>query len=432
MVNWTVGPRNVLPLARPPGRRGGADGAGRWSTRLACSASTSAASSDRFVFLEDLPPACRFAAQGLAAAAGAASPGARSRWSATDETAVILFTSGSESLPKAVPLTHANILCQHPRHARGDATSCRRHRLVGILPPFHSFGLTVTTLLPLCAGVPVVYYPNPTEAAAIARVLEAYRPTILVGRADLPDGIVRVADGRPARRRCDSSSPAPRSAPRASTTCSKTAPAGDSPRGLRHNGVLADRVGQRHAQAGPRHHRQAVAVARDRRRVSETLERAERGERGDAARARAERLRRIPELRRRVALRGVRRQALVPHGRPGDGGRGRRADLRRPAQALHQARRRDDQPAGHRGRARAVLRRRARTGPRSRWRRAGTRSRRRSSSFTTLDLDRETANGQVRAAGLSGLYAIRRVVRLEAMPVLGTGKTDYRRLREML
>ncbi len=52
--------------------------------------------------------------------------------------------------------------------------------------------------------------------------------------------------------------------------------------------------------------------------------------------------------------------------------------------------------------------------------------------FTTLDVDREAANRHVREAGLSALHNVRRVVRLPELPVLGTGKTDYRALRERL
>ena len=52
--------------------------------------------------------------------------------------------------------------------------------------------------------------------------------------------------------------------------------------------------------------------------------------------------------------------------------------------------------------------------------------------FTTLGVDREAANRAIRDAGLSPLHNVRRVVRLEAIPLLGTGKTDYRSLRELL
>jgi long-chain-fatty-acid--[acyl-carrier-protein] ligase len=65
--------------------------------------------------------------------------------------------------------------------------------LVGMLPPFHSFGITVTTVLPLCSGLRTVYHPNPTEAALLARVIEEYRVTVLVGTPTFLNGIVRAA-----------------------------------------------------------------------------------------------------------------------------------------------------------------------------------------------------------------------------------------------
>ena len=52
--------------------------------------------------------------------------------------------------------------------------------------------------------------------------------------------------------------------------------------------------------------------------------------------------------------------------------------------------------------------------------------------FSTLPLSRAEVNDQLRAAGLSGLHSIRRVIDLEAIPVLGTGKTAYRALKELL
>jgi acyl-[acyl-carrier-protein]-phospholipid O-acyltransferase/long-chain-fatty-acid--[acyl-carrier-protein] ligase len=52
--------------------------------------------------------------------------------------------------------------------------------------------------------------------------------------------------------------------------------------------------------------------------------------------------------------------------------------------------------------------------------------------FTTRDVDRQTVNRQIREAGLSPLHNVSRVVRVEHIPVLGTGKTDYRALRASL
>jgi long-chain-fatty-acid--[acyl-carrier-protein] ligase len=52
--------------------------------------------------------------------------------------------------------------------------------------------------------------------------------------------------------------------------------------------------------------------------------------------------------------------------------------------------------------------------------------------ITTVDISRESANRAVSEAGLSALHNIRRVIRVEAIPTLGTGKADYRALEAML
>ncbi len=94
--------------------------------------------------------------------------------------AVILFTSGSEKAPKAVPLTHRNIISDQ----RGclDALQVdRKNSVLGFLPMFHSFGLTITSLLPLFVGVRVVHHPDPTDSGALARKVAAYKTTLAAG-----------------------------------------------------------------------------------------------------------------------------------------------------------------------------------------------------------------------------------------------------------
>jgi len=111
------------------------------------------------------------------------------------ETAAVLFTSGSESLPKAVPLSHGNILANIRDSAQ--ALNFREdERVMGCLPPFHAFGLTTTTILPLLVGLRVVYHPNPTEGRMLARLIEAYHATLLVGTPTFLGGILRMAEDR--------------------------------------------------------------------------------------------------------------------------------------------------------------------------------------------------------------------------------------------
>ncbi len=109
------------------------------------------------------------------------------------ERAVVLFTSGSETQPKAVPLTHANILANLRDIA--DAVHLRRSDVVlGILPPFHSFGLMVGVVVPLCAAIRVAYHPNPNEAAVLAHVVEAYGASLAVGTPTFLSGMARAAE----------------------------------------------------------------------------------------------------------------------------------------------------------------------------------------------------------------------------------------------
>lgn len=109
-----------------------------------------------------------------------------------DATAVILFTSGSENLPKAVPLSHANILANIR-----DILAINALRpddiLLGFLPPFHSFGLTLTVILPLLTGVRTAYHPNPTEGATLASLIRHYRASMLPGTPTFLKGILRGA-----------------------------------------------------------------------------------------------------------------------------------------------------------------------------------------------------------------------------------------------
>ncbi len=94
--------------------------------------------------------------------------------------AVILFTSGSEKAPKAVPLTHANIIA-NMRAAVPRLMITKNDSVLGFLPLFHSFGHTVSGLFPLFGGVKIVHHPDPTDAAALVRKIAGYKPTLTAG-----------------------------------------------------------------------------------------------------------------------------------------------------------------------------------------------------------------------------------------------------------
>jgi long-chain-fatty-acid--[acyl-carrier-protein] ligase len=96
------------------------------------------------------------------------------------QPAMVLFTSGSERAPKAVPLTHDNILSEMRATAPFIGLT-QRESMLGFLPPFHSFGIAAGILLPLLGGMRVVHHPDPTDAASLVRKIVAYRTTMLIG-----------------------------------------------------------------------------------------------------------------------------------------------------------------------------------------------------------------------------------------------------------
>ena len=96
-----------------------------------------------------------------------------------DDPAVVLFTSGSESAPKAVPLTHRNLIF----NVRGGAAALEATRadsLLAFLPPFHSFGLTGNVLMPILTGLRAVHHPDPTDAVGLVQTTARYRATLIL------------------------------------------------------------------------------------------------------------------------------------------------------------------------------------------------------------------------------------------------------------
>ncbi|MCW8908473.1 MAG: acyl-[ACP]--phospholipid O-acyltransferase [Sedimenticola sp.] len=103
---------------------------------------------------------------------------------ANDEPAAILFSSGSEGEPKGVVLSHRNIM-GNIRQVSDVLDTREGDRVMATLPLFHAFGLTVTGLMPLVEGIPVVTFPDPADSSRIARAITRFRATIYCGTSSL-------------------------------------------------------------------------------------------------------------------------------------------------------------------------------------------------------------------------------------------------------
>ena len=111
----------------------------------------------------------------------------------SNETCVILFTSGSEKEPKAVQLSHRNInhnvvnVDKVVRFTENDV-------FLSILPLFHVFGLTVDFWLPIIKGSVMVTYPNPLDYREICNFARDYKATIIAATPSFYYGFLHKSD----------------------------------------------------------------------------------------------------------------------------------------------------------------------------------------------------------------------------------------------
>ncbi|MGR9052533.1 MAG: AMP-binding protein [Gammaproteobacteria bacterium] len=97
-----------------------------------------------------------------------------------DSPAVVLFTSGSEGAPKGVVLSHANILA-NLKQVQARISFNTQDTILNFLPMFHSFGFTVATMLPIMNGMTTFFYPSPLHYAVIPEMAYEINATILFG-----------------------------------------------------------------------------------------------------------------------------------------------------------------------------------------------------------------------------------------------------------
>jgi len=429
LLNWTVGRRNMTHALDVTGVQRVLTSAALVS-RLEARGVEFGSLRERFVFVEQLVGNLGWHRRALAAVR------ARGTWSALARaaiapTAAVLLTSGSETVPKAVPLTHANLLA-NIRDILTVFTVREDDCLLGFLPPFHSFGLTVTLVFPLLTGVRVIYHPNPTEAGLLARLVHAYRATLLCGTPTFLAGVARAgsremlsslrlivtgAEACPPRvyqllaERCPQAvvlegygvtecspvvavnredDPRPGTIGRVLPSFEYAVVNEDSGRlvspgqvGMllvRGPSVFSGYLGEPGVSAfvewdGRRWYRTGDLVSEDAQGVLTF--------RG--------RLKRFVKLGGEMISLPAIEAALEPH---------YVADTDEGPTIAVEATPGDEHPE-------IVL-------------------------FTTRPVDRATVNRQIRAAGLSALHNVARVVQVDQIPVLGTGKTDYRALRERL
>jgi acyl-[acyl-carrier-protein]-phospholipid O-acyltransferase / long-chain-fatty-acid--[acyl-carrier-protein] ligase len=154
----------------------------------------------RAIYLEDFAKPATFGERLMLRFVARFAPASRierlagaTRRASPSDVATILFSSGSTAEPKGVMLTHANLLSNVQALEQLFGTGAD-DRVLGALPFFHSFGLTGTIWFPLTAGIGAVYHPSPFDARGVSEAVRRFGCTFLVATPTFLQAYVRRAD----------------------------------------------------------------------------------------------------------------------------------------------------------------------------------------------------------------------------------------------
>lgn len=145
------------------------------------------------VYLEDLKQTLGFSDKLWLMLWAVRFPRLAARKSEENEPAVVLFTSGSEGKPKGVVLPHRALLANIAQ-IRSVIDFSPADKIFNALPVFHAFGLTAGALLPVLTGTRLFLYPSPLHSRVIPNVIYDRNCTVLFGTSTFLGNYAKFAE----------------------------------------------------------------------------------------------------------------------------------------------------------------------------------------------------------------------------------------------
>jgi long-chain acyl-CoA synthetase len=113
----------------------------------------------------------------------------------SDDLAVLMYTSGTSALPKGVMLTFGNLQSDTDA-AIEHANLQRKHVFLGVLPLFHSFGMTATMLAPIQLGATSIYITRFSPVACL-HAIRKHNASIMFGVPSMYAAMLRLESATP-------------------------------------------------------------------------------------------------------------------------------------------------------------------------------------------------------------------------------------------
>jgi len=98
-----------------------------------------------------------------------------------EDVAVFQYTGGTTGLPKAVMLTHYNLVANAYQTIEWVVDASHNDVFLGVLPYFHVYGMTTSMNAPILLGSKIVLLPDPRDIPRVLKSIQKHRVTIFCG-----------------------------------------------------------------------------------------------------------------------------------------------------------------------------------------------------------------------------------------------------------